>query len=368
MKRKILTALGVVAVVPLIAVVALGVFLKNTATEFDQKLSENSVDALTPSLVEPIAPRVTEKENSETILLLGTDYRKGEGARSDTMMLLNIDSTGKNITGVSIPRDLVVEQLPSCELWDSSTGKMLGETTEFYPYTMANQAYSVGGGACAVRMAEHISGLKVDRFVEISFQGFENVVDALGGVTLNICAPMNDENLGEIFPEAGTYHVDGKTALDFVRARKVYGDTGSDTSRMERQQYLLEQIKNESLNLNTLLTSTASKDALMAVAENTRTDNMNSSDFMHLAASLQGTQNTNLFTLPVGAWEYDPNRLIDDPATTEWLFSEIAAGNPVTKEQAQETYNTNMGLVSYAPTSQVTRTGEASTSQTCGWG
>lgn len=369
MNRKYLKLFLCLALVIILALVGFFV-LKTTDTmqEFEQKVSANQVDVLTPHLVDPVTPRLEKKNDSETILLLGTDYREGEGARSDTMILLNINSNSKTVTGVSIPRDLVVEQLPDCEIWDSSTGVMTGETTSFLPYTMANQAYSVGGGACAVRMAEHISGLKVDRFVEVSFQGFENVINALGGVTLNICSPMVDENLGEIFTEPGLYQVDGAKALDFVRARKVYGDSSSDIARMGRQQYLLQRVKEESLSAENLLNPSASRETLLALADNMKTDNMSSTDFLKIAASVQSSENLNLFTLPSGPWEYDTNRLIDNTSTTEWIFSEIASGRTVTKEAAQQTYNTNMGLVAIDSASHTQRLKNADSSLPCGWG
>ncbi|WP_436500054.1 LCP family protein [Actinokineospora sp. HUAS TT18] len=170
-----------------------------------------------------------------TVLLIGSDTRQGEngrygpedsGARSDTTMLVRLSADRKRATVVSIPRDLMVPR-PDCGR--GAVGS-----------AMFNSAFAVGGAACTVRTVESLTGLRVDHFVQLDFTGFASLIDAVGGVDVTIDAPIDDDRSG-LHLAAGTHHLDGATALAFVRTRHGVGD-GGDLGRINLQQQFLRAV------------------------------------------------------------------------------------------------------------------------------
>lgn len=170
------------------------------------------------------------------ILLLGSDSRKGKGMakygldsgrsgqRSDTTILLHISGDRTRALAVSIPRDLWVQQ-PDC------ARQYPGEFAKF------NNAFDQGGAACTVKLVEQISGVDVNHVVVVDFNGFKQMIDAMGGVEVCLNNPIHDADSLLDLP-AGTTVVSGDRALAFVRARKTVGD-GSDIGRIKRQQAFL---------------------------------------------------------------------------------------------------------------------------------
>ena len=127
---------------------------------------------------------------------------------SDTTILLHLSADRERAYGVSIPRDAMVER-PECERKD-------GQGTDPGGLSMFNAAYAVGGPACTIKTVEELTDIRVNHFVVIDFNGFKNMVDALGGVPVCVPEEVND-TIGNIYLPAGTYEVKGQQALDYVR-------------------------------------------------------------------------------------------------------------------------------------------------------
>ena len=134
------------------------------------------------------------------------------GARSDTVMLVNIPANRKRVVAVSFPRDLAITPM-KCEAWDPQTGKygpVYDEETgtygpeQVYTETKLNSAYSFGGPKCLVKVIQKISGLSINRFMAIDFAGFAKMVDALGGVEVCSTTPLEDYELGTVLANGGT--------------------------------------------------------------------------------------------------------------------------------------------------------------------
>jgi LCP family protein required for cell wall assembly len=132
------------------------------------------------------------------------------GGRSDTMMLLHTGGSGTTL--VSLPRDSLVS-IPG------------------YGRNRLNAAYSFGGPRLLVRTVEQATGLRIDHYAEIGFDGFVNVVDAVGGVDMCIPQAMNDPKAG-LNVKAGCQRLDGRTALGYVRTRAT---PRADLDRVEHQ-------------------------------------------------------------------------------------------------------------------------------------
>ena len=182
-------------------------------------------------------------EGPVTFLLMGSDQRTGkgnkgygnfEGARSDTTMLLHVYPDRESAVVVSIPRDTIVD-LPSCK---DADGQVLPATRDRF-----NAAFDRGGPGCTVKTVEAMTGMTVDHFVVLDFNGFKKTIDALGGVEVCLTRPLQDSKSGVDLP-AGRTRVSGEEALSFVRVRHNIGD-GSDISRINRQQIFLSSLIQE---------------------------------------------------------------------------------------------------------------------------
>lgn len=167
------------------------------------------------------------------ILLLGVDQRSHEASmpsRSDTIILVSIDPSSQRVAMISIPRDLYVE-IP---------GYGLDRINHSHAYGDA-QEYPGGGPALVMETLEHNFGLEVDYYAQVEFEGFKQLVDTLGGVTVDVESPIIDPDYPvgngttRVYIPAGTQHLDGDRALIFARSR--HGD--SDFGRSARQQQLL---------------------------------------------------------------------------------------------------------------------------------
>jgi LCP family protein required for cell wall assembly len=141
------------------------------------------------------------------------------GERADTILLMTIDGTRVGL--LSFPRDLSVRRC------DGSVGRI-------------NGALSIGGPSCLVETVRELSGIPVHHHVAVTFGGFRDVVDAVGGVELCLEAPLRDRSAGIDLP-AGCQVLDGRDALGYVRVRKI----DSDFARVERQQRFLRALASE---------------------------------------------------------------------------------------------------------------------------
>ncbi|WP_029137624.1 LCP family protein [Nakamurella lactea] len=235
----------------------------------------------------------------ENILLLGSDTRAGANAnsgnsdgtqntaQSDTIMIAHLSADRQNVTVLSIPRDLHVTA-PHCKIWNSETGKLSDEEQPVNDTTQwkITNAYSVGGPACSVKAVQQLTGLRIDRVIGIDFDGFKSMVDALGGVTVNVCKPIVDAELQTVVPTAGVQTIRGDQALNLVRARKVIGDSTGDYGRIRRQQVVLSAMLRQLTSAGTLLRPGKLNDFLKAFTSATFTDNVTFDSLLDLAHSL----------------------------------------------------------------------------------
>jgi LCP family protein required for cell wall assembly len=195
----------------------------------------------------------------ENILVMGSDTRVGQGgeggrasvyntAHSDVVMLVHLSADRKRAIVMSIPRDTWVT-LPLCK--DKSGAVHGGYQSKF------NEAFTIGGPACTIRLVKQITGLPIDHFVVVDFNGVKDIINAMGGVQFCLKQAVydpivNGHGSGLNLP-AGHQVVMGEQGLAFLRARYNVGD-GSDISRLKRQHAFLaamiKQIQSTSLLTN----------------------------------------------------------------------------------------------------------------------
>lgn len=182
------------------------------------------------------------------ILVMGDDSRDCEGCDidaeggggSDTTILVHLSADRSRAYAVSIPRDSIIDR-PECG--DSAAATDV----------MWNAAYSVGGPVCTLEQLESITDIFVDHFVVVDFNGFGDMVDAVGGVP--VCVPEDiDDPAHEIFvPKGDPSVLSGDEALDYVRARYV-GELAqqNDISRIKRQQTFIAALVRKVKSAGTL--------------------------------------------------------------------------------------------------------------------
>ncbi|MCX6645859.1 MAG: LCP family protein [bacterium] len=121
-----------------------------------------------------------------------------------------------------------------------------------YSFMKVNAAYALGGDDLVRRTVEEFTGVQIDYVITVNYQGFVDVVNALGGVDINVDRAMNyDDRRGNvhIHIEPGEHHFDGQTALEYARFRH---DARGDLGRIERQQNLIKALFDQKLNLEHL--------------------------------------------------------------------------------------------------------------------
>ncbi len=209
------------------------------------------------------------------LLLVGTDGRdaitkeekqkyKLGGAPchcTDTIMLVHLSADRQRASVVSLPRDSYAEIPPH-------TDRTTGEKHSSHPVKL-NAAYAEGGPTLTVRTVEHMTGVKIDHYLEVDFTSFMKTVDAVGGVQICTARPMKDSYTGLDLP-AGTHRLDGGQALQYVRSRHV--DVASDLGRMQRQQKFMAALIKQSTGNGVLLNPVKFQQVSASVLGSVRAD------------------------------------------------------------------------------------------------
>ncbi|MHC3814964.1 LCP family protein [Streptomyces sp. DT9] len=252
----------------------------------------------------------------QNLLVLGSDSRAGaenkalgggggvSGARSDTAMVVHIPEGRSRAVAVSIPRDTLVTR-PACVTSD-------GSTMDSANRVMFNSVYSQVGPACVVKTVEKMSGVRIDHYLEINFAGFKDLVDAIGGVTVDVPQDIHDKASG-LDLTAGPHKLNGTESLSYVRTRHGIGD-GSDLGRIGLQQQFLLALLSE-VKSRDLLGSPASTYRIANSATKSLTTDEGLASLTSLsrfARSMNGVDPGSMDTimLPVAYDRIDPNRVV----------------------------------------------------------
>ncbi|GAB2654378.1 LCP family glycopolymer transferase [Nocardia goodfellowii] len=237
----------------------------------------------------------------ENYLLVGTDTRAGansqlgagtladaEGSRADTTMLVHIPKARNRVVIVSFPRDLDVTR-PQCAGWDNNN-KDPQYTKELFPSAIGeklNAVYNLGGPKCLVSTIQRLTGVSINHFIAVDFAGFEAMVDQLDGVEVCATKPIVDGVLGTVLEKGGKQRIDGATALNYVRARHVYGEERSDYDRINRQQRFMASLLRGALSSKVLFDPGKLNGFVDAFAKHTMVANVAPNDLLTLGRSLQ---------------------------------------------------------------------------------
>lgn len=316
------------------------------STSKNHKLNTiSALDLGSRDIVDPNA-----QYGDEDFLVVGMDSRAGAnsnmdvgttedagGARSDTIMLVNIPANRKRVVAVSFPRDLAITPI-QCEAWNPDTGEYGPlydpDTKKYgpknvYTETKLNSTFSFGGPKCLVKEIQKLSGLSINRFIAVDFSGFAKMVDALGGVEVCSTTPLKDYELGTVLAHSGRQLIDSKTALNYVRARNVTTENNGDYGRIKRQQLFLSSLLRSLISKETFFSLSKLNNVVNMFISNSYVDNIKTRDLVQLGQSVQGMNagHVSFVTVPTGITDEngdEPPRTSDMRALFNAIISDDA--------------------------------------------
>ena len=204
------------------------------------------------------------------ILVLGMGGEGHDGPYlTDTMLLVSINKSDKKLAITSIPRDLLVDT--------SRFGKQKINALDSY----AEVEKSGSGGKYTRGVLEELLQVPIDYYARVDFNGFEKIIDAVGGVEINVQNSFSDPLYPRISApaltttvtfEKGLQHMDGKTALIYARSRHGNNGEGSDFARSRRQQQIILALKNKVLTSEILFSPSKLKNLAQSLKEYLDTD------------------------------------------------------------------------------------------------
>ena len=234
----------------------------------------------------PVSIPKEEQKDRVNILLLGSDARGNEASRTDTMLLISADTKTKHVSIISIPRDTRVN-LPGIGLTKITHANAMGEV----------KGGVHEGTLAAVQAASNLLGVTVNDYVKINFEGFQKIVDAVGGIDVTL-----PQAVGNI--KAGNQHLNGDMALQLARNR--YDVPDGDFGRQRDQFYLLSAMGNKLLSLENI---PKLPQVLDIIHKDLMDTNLNDAQMLALASDFKGvaTENIKYFQLPgKGIRAHDP--------------------------------------------------------------
>lgn len=176
-----------------------------------------------PQGVSAVTPVETAGNDPLMVVIIGVDRRPGDRGRSDTVMVASVNPKTKHVGLISLPRDM----------WVEIPGR---------GFTKLNHAFAYGGAELTVETVSHFLDLPLEDYVVIDFDGFEAIVDAVGGVEIDVEKRLYYHDPYQdllIDLQPGLQRLNGEKALHYARFRN---DAAGDIGRMERQQKFMRAL------------------------------------------------------------------------------------------------------------------------------
>ncbi|GAA0135913.1 hypothetical protein YSY43_27530 [Paenibacillus sp. YSY-4.3] len=316
--RTLLTLLIVLAL-------GVGVYIGYLSVTIDQVIEETGTD-------EKVAPQQSAKIKPLTMLLLGTDYRPETKTHlTDVMMVIAMNPETKSATVVSLPRDTLLEL----------KGYRPDKLNAYYPNFLVQEKKT--GITATYEMKTMMSkyfDLDIDYVTVLNFQGFRDVVDALGGVDINVDADMCYRDRADntnINLKKGQQHLSGEDALGYVRYRKSNCSprtkASDDFDRNRRQNEVLHALIDQAKSLDGVL---GAGKVIQSVGKNMETD-LESQQMKNIISAYWNISKENVAFMPVtGQWKSPYVYLNADEfeKAKQALKDELAGNKPKADESA----------------------------------
>lgn len=240
----------------------------------------------------------TEAEGRVNILLLGVgDAGHAGSTLADTMIVASIDPETKDVAMLSLPRDLYVP-IPKNGKNKINAAHAFGEMQK-----------AGEGPNLAKEVVGNVLDVPIHNYVRVDFTGFKKAIDVLGGVSIDVAAPLSDSE----YPcekderracgfsiKAGTQTMNGATALKYARCRK--GNCGNDFGRAARQQEVLMAMRTKALQLSTLTNPAKLAGMIDTIGSHVRTD-LSTEELTRLAEILKDVDTSKVRSKVVDADE-----------------------------------------------------------------
>ena len=212
-------------------------------------------------------------KDKATVMIMGVDERADDVGRSDTLMIATLDSDKNQAALLSVPRDTRV--------------KIKG-----HGFDKINAAYAYGGRKLTQETIESLLNTHIDHYIKINVHGFTKIIDALGGIDIDVEKrmyyedPWDDDGGLYIDLQPGMQHMDGKTAITYVRYRDEEGDIG----RIKRQQNFMKAVMDKLVSPTIIPKLPA---IVSAVSDSLETD-MSVSEILSFLGTLQDAKDNGL--------------------------------------------------------------------------
>lgn len=303
-KRPVLRVfLFLIAAVLIVVALFLGNLVNKTSNMLDHSSTANDN--------EPIPQEESVKEKPVGILLLGMDTRpKGGTMNTDVMMVAAFNPNTKSTTVVSMPRDSLIQldgykERKANAYYAAFYGQALEEQLETKKLDEAKEAAREEAREAMSRMMSKYYGIDIKYTAIINFQGFVDVVDALGGLEVNVDMDMRYTDTADgtnIDLKKGLQTLNGQQTLDFVRYRKSNDGTNmsSDFERNQRESQVLGLITDKMKSLSGF---TKLGDVIEAVGNNFTID-MPTKEMENMMKTYFGMSSSNVTFMPLeGSWQ-----------------------------------------------------------------
>jgi polyisoprenyl-teichoic acid--peptidoglycan teichoic acid transferase len=287
------------------------------------------VGAATPDATPPHTPPTASPRAGATppggminVLFVGIDRGLMDNTNTDTILLASFDRETDRIVMISLPRDTAQVPLYTGGTWN-------GKINALYHYAASNPVeFPDGGMGTLVRQVEFLIGVPIHYYASIEMAGFWGMIDLVGGVDVVLERPIRDpvyhHTPGErgFFMEPGPHHLDGRTALAYVRSR--HGPGNSDYVRARRQQQVLLGLRERLHDPAVLLNMPA---LLEAASEMVRTDVPldRIPEFVELVQASAGAEAENYVLAPRRFAERIPRDEAGGQFATRLKMDEVAA-------------------------------------------
>jgi len=212
-------------------------------------------------------------KDKATVMIMGVDERADDVGRSDTLMIATLDPDKNQAALLSVPRDTCV--------------KIKG-----HGFDKINAAYAYGGRKLTQETIESLLNTHIDHYIKINVHGFTKIIDALGGIDIDVEKrmyyedPWDDDGGLYIDLQPGMQHMDGKTAITYVRYRDEEGDIG----RIKRQQNFMKAVMDKLVSPTIIPKLPA---IVSAVSDSVETD-MSVSEILSFLGTLQDAKDNGL--------------------------------------------------------------------------
>jgi polyisoprenyl-teichoic acid--peptidoglycan teichoic acid transferase len=295
-------------------------------------------DTIHPSQVDQakVAPEIVPKAPGQPfyMVIMGEDTRPGEKqARSDTLIVAHVDPQAKTVAMMSIPRD--------------SRVAIPGHGTD-----KINAAAQIGGAPLTIKTVTAFTGLPISHYVILDFNGFKSIVDAMGGVVLDVPFRIDDLQAANHIPSArviekGVQRLDGAHALTFVRARHQF--PSQDIQRMANQQYFMKElVKQAKVQAANPFKTFA---IVNAFARAVKTD-LTIQELAGLALDFKGMQDSSLQTVTMPGGDQTINGIsyiIPNISGMKEIVRKMEAGLPIDPKAAAAAATATATLTPVAP-------------------